>query len=73
MRIALATVGTTGDVRPFAILAGALVDRGHAVTAVTWPVHRTALGRPGVRVEVAGPHADPARIEATAAEAAKQG
>ena len=35
MRIALATVGTTGDVRPFATLARALVERGHAVTAVT--------------------------------------
>lgn len=34
MRIALATVGTTGDVRRFAVLAGALVERGHAVTAV---------------------------------------
>ena len=73
MRIALATVGTTGDVRPFAILAGALVDRGHAVTAISWPVHRAALARAGVRVEVAGPHADPARIAATAAEAAKHG
>ena len=29
MRIALATVGTAGDVRPFAILARALEERGH--------------------------------------------
>jgi sterol 3beta-glucosyltransferase len=70
MRIAIATVGTTGDVAPFAILAGALVERGHQVTAVTWPVHRAALSQPGVRVEVAGPHADPARIGAVAAQAA---
>ena len=73
MRIALATVGTTGDVAPFALLAGRLVQRGHEVTAITWPVHRTALSIPGVRVEVAGPHADPARIAAVAAEAAHRG
>jgi sterol 3beta-glucosyltransferase len=73
MRIALATVGTTGDVLPFATLARALVERGHAVTAVTWPVHREALSQPGVRVEVAGPHADPARIDQVAADAAGRG
>jgi sterol 3beta-glucosyltransferase len=71
MRIALATVGTTGDIRPFAILARRLVERGHGVTAISWPAHRTALAQPGVRVEVAGPHADPARIAAVAAEAAR--
>ena len=73
MRIAIATVGTAGDVRPFAILARALVARGHQVTAVTWPVHRATLAQPGVRVEVAGPHADPSRIASVAAEAARHG
>ena len=73
MRIALATVGTTGDVLPFATLARALVERGHAVTAVTWPVHREALSLPGVRIEAAGPHADPARIDQVAADAAGRG
>ena len=73
MRVALATVGTTGDVAPFARLASQLVGRGHEVTAVTWPVHRTALARPGVRVEVAGPHADAARIAAVAADAVDRG
>lgn len=73
MRIALATIGTTGDVRPFAVLAGALVARGHEVTAVTWPVHGMALDQPGVRVEVAGPHADPLRIDEAAADAAARG
>ena len=38
MRIALATVGTGGDVRPFAALARELVDRGHTVTGITWPM-----------------------------------
>ena len=73
MRIALATVGTAGDVVPFATLARALVERGHVVTAMTWPVHRDALSQHGVRVEVAGPHADPARIEQVAADAAGRG
>ena len=73
MRIALATVGTTGDVAPFAVMARALVARGHEVTAITWPVHRTALAEPGVRAESAGPHADPARIAAVAADAAARG
>ena len=70
MRIALATVGTTGDVAPFVLLAQRLVSRGHDVTAISWPLHRAALSLPGVRVEVAGPHADPGRIAAVAAEAA---
>ena len=73
MRIAIATVGTTGDVRPFATLARRLVERRHDVTAISWPVHRAALGQAGVRVEVAGPHADPARIAAVAADAARRG
>ena len=45
MRIALATVGTTGDIRPFVVLAGALAERDHDVTAVTWPVHGPAFAR----------------------------
>lgn len=72
MRIALATVGTTGDIRPFATLARRLVERGHQVTAISWPVHRAALGQPGVHVEVAGPHADLARIAAVASDAAQR-
>ena len=73
MRLALATVGTSGDVRPFAALARALVARDHQVTAVTWPVHGSAFASPGIRVETAGPHADPDRIAAVAAEATRQG
>lgn len=72
MRIALATVGTAGDVRPFRALATRLVERGHEVTAISWPVHRMALAQSGVRVEVAGPHADPARIASVAADAAQR-
>lgn len=73
MRIALATVGTTGDVAPFAIMARALVARRHDVTAITWPVHRTAFADSGARIEVAGSHADPARIASVAADAATRG
>ncbi len=73
MRIALATVGTTGDVVPFRALARGLLKDGHEVTAITWPVHRALLDLPGIRVESAGPHADPARITAVAADAAGQG
>lgn len=73
MRIALATVGTTGDIRPFVVLSRALLERGHDVTAVTWPVHGAAMAVPGMRVETAGPHADPERIAAVAAEAARLG
>ncbi len=72
MRVALATVGTTGDVAPFVLLAQRLVARGHEVTAISWPLHRATLSLPGVRVEVAGPHADPGRIAAVAAEAASR-
>jgi sterol 3beta-glucosyltransferase len=72
VRIALATVGTLGDVAPFGVLARRLAERRHEVTAITWPVHRAALAQPGVRVEVAGPHADPARISAVAAETAER-
>ena len=70
MRIALATVGTTGDVAPFVLLARRLVGRGHEVTAISWPVHRAAFSEAGVRVEVAGPHADAGRIATVAAEVA---
>ena len=73
MRIALATVGTAGDVRPFVMLARALTARDHQVTAVTWPVHGSAFALPGIRVEIAGPHADADRIAAVAAEAAGRG
>jgi UDP:flavonoid glycosyltransferase YjiC (YdhE family) len=73
VRIALATVGTTGDVIPFRALGRRLVAAGHEVTIVTWPVHQETLGIPGARVVAAGPQADRARITAVAAAAARQG
>lgn len=70
LRIALATVGTTGDVRPFLVLGRALAAAGHEVRIVTWPVHRAVVEAAGLAVETAGPHDDPARI-AGVAEAAQ--
>jgi sterol 3beta-glucosyltransferase len=70
MRIALATVGTTGDAGPFAILARALVARGDEVTIVSWPVHREILAVADSRFVGAGPHGESAAITATADAAA---
>jgi UDP:flavonoid glycosyltransferase YjiC (YdhE family) len=55
LRIALATVGTTGDVAPFATLAGALREAGHAVRAVSWELHRGAFEAAGAEFAAAGP------------------
>lgn len=55
MRIALAAVGTTGDVRPFATLASALTDAGHDVTAISWPLHEPAFADTGATFIAAGP------------------
>jgi sterol 3beta-glucosyltransferase len=73
VRLALATVGTIGDVAPFVILGRALQARGHDVTTVTWPIHRSAFADAGLRVATAGPHADGDRIRATAVQAASKG
>jgi sterol 3beta-glucosyltransferase len=73
MRIALATVGTTGDVRPFVILGRALRAGGHDVRAVTWPVHVEAFTSAGIPAHAAGPHADEDRIAAVAEAAAARG
>jgi UDP:flavonoid glycosyltransferase YjiC (YdhE family) len=42
LKVALTTIGTAGDIVPFAVLAQALVDRGHEVT-----VHACAFERAG--------------------------
>lgn len=55
MRIAIATVGTTGDVRPFAALAPALLAAGHEVSAFSWELHRPAFAGTGVDFEAIGP------------------
>ena len=55
MRVALATVGTTGDVVPFAALAAALRAGGHQVTTVSWELHRPTLEPVADRFVAAGP------------------
>ena len=72
MRIALATVGTTGDVRPFAALAAALAARGHDLTAISWELHAPAFAETGARFEAAGPSTTAPEIAATAARAAAE-
>ena len=72
MRIALATAGTTGDVLPFVALARGLIDAGHAVTAMSWPVHRELLTVPGGRFVPVGPHTTTEVIRATAERAAAE-
>ena len=67
MRIALATVGTTGDIRPFAILARELADRGHSVTALR------GLVDPGLAEPALAVAADPALRGAARALAARVG
>lgn len=73
MRIALAAVGTTGDVRPFAALATALVAAGHEVSAISWELHRPAFEGTGASFIPAGPPttADDVRRTAVAAAAAR--
>ncbi|HEY7527131.1 MAG TPA: glycosyltransferase [Candidatus Limnocylindria bacterium] len=73
MRIALATVGTTGDVLPFVALAEGLLAAGHDVTAVSWELHRSAFEDVGTRFAAAGPATSAADIARTAALAAADG
>jgi sterol 3beta-glucosyltransferase/vancomycin aglycone glucosyltransferase len=70
VRIALATVGTAGDVRPFAALASGLVARGHDVLVVSWELHRAAFAGSGAAFAAAGPVTSQADIADTAARAA---
>jgi UDP:flavonoid glycosyltransferase YjiC (YdhE family) len=54
-RFVLATVGTTGDVRPFATLAAGLRAAGHQVRAVSWELHRAPFEAAGADFVAAGP------------------
>jgi UDP:flavonoid glycosyltransferase YjiC (YdhE family) len=70
MRIALATVGTAGDARPFAALARALTDAGHAVTAISWELHAATFAGTGATFVAAGPTTTDEDVRRTAAAAA---
>jgi sterol 3beta-glucosyltransferase len=70
MRIAIATVGTTGDVRPFAALAPALASTGHLVTVLSWELHRAAFDATGATFRALGPTTSWDEIRRTAQLAA---
>ena len=72
MRVVVATVGTTGDVLPFAALIERLVAAGHVVTAVSWDQHRAILAEAGAEALVAGPATTADDVRRTAAEAARR-
>ncbi len=57
MRIALCTVGSTGDVQPFLALAGRLRARGHEVVAVSFNLFRLSFESSGAIFR--SPGADP--------------
>lgn len=70
MRIAVATVGTTGDVRPFVALARALVAGGHQATILSWALHREAFAGTGASFAAVGPATTWDQIRQTARLAA---
>jgi sterol 3beta-glucosyltransferase len=70
VRIALATVGTTGDLVPFVALARGLTAAGHDVTAVSWELHRDAFDGAAGAFFAAGPATSPEEIADTASRAA---
>jgi sterol 3beta-glucosyltransferase/vancomycin aglycone glucosyltransferase len=71
-RIAIATVGTTGDVLPFTTLAGALRRAGHEVSAISWELHRTPFEAAGASFTAAGPATSWQEIADTARRAADE-
>jgi UDP:flavonoid glycosyltransferase YjiC (YdhE family) len=73
VRIALATVGTNGDVVPFVALARGLTAAGHQVTVVSWELYRDAFAGAGGAFFGAGPATTPQEIAETAALAAAAG
>jgi sterol 3beta-glucosyltransferase len=73
VRIALATVGTTGDVVPFVALGRGLTAAGHDVTAVSWELHREAFEGAASAFFAAGPPVSRQEIADTASRAATAG
>jgi UDP:flavonoid glycosyltransferase YjiC (YdhE family) len=69
-RIAIATVGTTGDVLPFATLTRALRAAGHEVRAISWELHRGPFEAAGAGFTPAGPATTWDEIADTARRAA---
>jgi UDP:flavonoid glycosyltransferase YjiC (YdhE family) len=70
VRVAIATTGTIGDVRPFVALTSALIARGHEVTAISWDLYRRTFDPTGARFVAAGPTTTEHDISETATLAA---
>jgi UDP:flavonoid glycosyltransferase YjiC (YdhE family) len=73
VRIALATVGTTGDVVPFVALTRGLTAAGHDVTAISWELQREAFDGAAAAFFGAGPATSREEIAETASRAAAAG
>jgi sterol 3beta-glucosyltransferase/vancomycin aglycone glucosyltransferase len=69
-RFVLATVGTAGDVQPFAALAAALREAGHEVRAISWELHRQPFEAAGAEFVAAGPQTSWEEIAEAARRAA---
>lgn len=62
MRVALFTIGTAGDIIPFARAARALVARGHEVTVCTWAQYAAWFDAPA-RFVAAADSPSPAEVD----------
>lgn len=58
LRIALSTVGSTGDVQPFLALGKGLMARGHDVVALSHPLHAERFTKQGIPFRPCGPMID---------------
>ena len=58
LRIALSTVGSTGDVQPFLALGKGLMERGHDVVALSHPFHAERFSAQGIAFRPCGPMID---------------
>lgn len=59
MRIALTTVGTTGDLQPFIALGLRLMARGHNVRIVSHPLYKTRVESMGIEFRASAPDISP--------------
>ena len=55
MRIALTTIGSTGDIQPFLALGTRLIAEGHDVLALSHPFHQTRFESLGIPFHPCGP------------------
>jgi sterol 3beta-glucosyltransferase len=64
LRIALSTVGSTGDVQPFLALGKGLMARGHDVVALSHPFHAERFHAQGIAFRPCGPMIDVSEFNA---------